>query len=566
MDIKLEIENLIKESLKKIDIGFLKNIEIVHPDILDHGDYTCNIAMILAKKENKNPRELAEQIKAYISNHEYIEKIEIAGSGFINFYLSKKFYQFSLKEIFEKKENWGKNQILRGKVFLAEHTDPNLFKEIHAGHLMTNAIGESIYRIAGFSDADTKNITFQGDVGLHIAKAIWGIKNIGEELPKNKIPFEKQKFLGQCYVFGEKNFSENEDVKNNILKINKNIYTREDDEQNKIYDLGCKWSLEYLETIYKLLGSKFDYYFLESETFKDGQRIVEENIGKIFKKSNGAIIFEGSKYGLHDRVFINSEGLPTYEAKDIGLFYKKWEKYNPDISMTVTGSEQEQYFEIVQKAGGMINSEWEEKTVHLAHGKLKLSSGKMSSREGKIIRAQEWINSAIESIIDKMKDREIDEESVKEISKKIAIAGIKYSILKVSAGKDIVYDEKKALDFAGNSGPYLQYSYVRANSILKKVEEINLDISVRKGNISGLEKLIYRFPEEIKKSLKFYSSHYIANYLYELASEFNFFYGNTKILDKNNEDYFYNLVLVKSFAQTIKNGLYLLGIETVDKM
>ncbi len=568
MDIKINIKNDLENALKKIKISFEGSFDLDHPQDLKNGDFTTNIAMQLAGKEGKNPREFAEQIRASIPTNENIEKIEVAGPGYLNFYLSKKFYQKNLEKILNLKSDWGRNDLFKGKLFLAEHTDPNLFKEVHVGHVMTNTIGESMYRLAGFFGAKTKNVTFQGDVGLHIAKAIWGIRNIGEELPEDKTPYEKQQFLGKCYVFGEKNFSENEDAKKEILAINKKVYSREDEEQNQIYDLGCKWSLQYLDTIYELLGSKFDHYFLESETFSDGLRIVKENIGKVFVKSNGAIIFEGSKYGFHDRVFINSEGLPTYEAKDIGLFYKKWEKYNPDISLTVTGGDQDQYFKTVRKAAGFINKEWEEKTIHIAHGVLKLTTGKMSSRKGQIVRAQDWIDSASEKIALKMKERDISEEEIKNISKKIAIAGIKYTILRVSAGKDIVYDEKKALDFSGNSGPYLQYSYVRAYSILKKVEE-NIDFlnfEIKDNEINTLEKLLYRFPSVVEKSLNEYSSHHLANYLYELASEFNSFYGVTKILDSDNKDYLYNIALVKSFAQTIKNGLYLLGIETVEKM
>jgi len=566
-----EIENILIKSLKKINIDFNNDFNLVHPQDLKNGDYTTNIAMQLAGKYGKNPREFAQelilQINTQIDQNKNIEKVEIAGPGYLNFYFSKKFFKNILEDILEKKENWGKNILLKDKVFLAEHTDPNLFKEVHIGHVMTNTIGESIYRIAGFFGADTKNVTFQGDVGLHIAKAIWGIQNIGESLPLDKTPYEKQQFLGKCYVFGEKNFTENQKAKEEILVINKKIYTKKDNEINKIYDLGKSWSLSYLDTVYKILGSKFDYYFLESETFEDGERIVRENIGKVFKKSQGAIIFEGSKYGFHDRVFINSEGLPTYEAKDIGLFYKKWKKYNPDISLTVTGGDQDQYFKTVRKAAGLINKEWEEKTVHIAHGVLKLSSGKMSSRKGQIVRAQDWIDSATESIIDKMKDRNISNEEINSIANKIAIAGIKYSILKVSAGKDIVYDEKTALDFRGNSGPYLQYTYVRANSILLRKNKIQSEnIKIKNNNIEDIEKMLYRFPEEVEKSLKFYSSHYIANYLYNLASEFNSFYAKTKVLDKDNPDHFYNLAIVEAFLYTMKNGLYLLGIETVDKM
>lgn len=583
---KKNIQSLISQSLQKIGIEKeIHEIIIGTPDNEDHGDFSCNISMQLVKILKKNPREIAQQIIDAIPENTIISSVEIAGPGFLNFHIKKSVYTTALQNCVTQNQNIGKTERLKGKNFISEHTDPNLFKEVHIGHVMTNAIGESFYRLAIFAGANAKNVTFQGDVGMHIAKALWGIANIGEDLPMEKTPYEKQQFLGKCYVFGEKNFSvstpldnRKKTAKEEILAINKKVYSREDDKQNKLYDLGCAWSLEYLDTIYEVLGSKFDHYFLESSTFKDGQRIVEENTAqndeekekKVFEKSDGAIIFKGSDIGLHDRVFINSEGLPTYEAKDIGLFYQKWEKYNPDYSLTITGGDQKEYFEIVREAAGLINSEWKEKTFHRAHGVLKMKSGKMSSRTGNIIRAQEWINDARENILKSIEEREnnvIPENDKKSTAQKIAIAAIKYSILKVSAGKDIVYDEKVALEFTGNTGPYLQYSYVRALSIITK-SKCNPEITLKDNskNTSSFEKKIHQFESSLENSLTSLSSHHLANYLYDIASEFNSFYAHTKILDEKNPDYNYNLALVFVFKNIMKNGLWCLGIEVVEKM
>jgi arginyl-tRNA synthetase len=235
MEIKKEIENLIKNSLEELKINF-EEVKITHPDFLEHGDFTFNV-LPLAKKDGKNPREFAEQIRAFMQenlpeNSASVEKIEIAGAGFLNFFLSKKFYKnfLSQKEI-------KKLDILKNKFFLAEHTDPNLFKEFHIGHVMTNTIGESVGRIAEFCGAKVEHVTFQGDVGLHVAKTIFGIKNIDEKVPQESDDiFKKQNFLGKCYVYGEKSYSENDDFKKEIVEINKKVYSREDKEQNKIYD------------------------------------------------------------------------------------------------------------------------------------------------------------------------------------------------------------------------------------------------------------------------------------------------------------------------------------------
>ncbi len=589
---KTQIITLLSQALHNLDITFdTDKIQVSQTNDVKNGDFACTIALQLSKILQKNPREIAENLLSEIhtcikkSENTAIEKIEIAGPGFLNFFISKQYYTNSLQTFLHAGENIGKTQRLTNKVFIAEHTDPNLFKEIHIGHVMTNVIGESFYRLAQFAGATVKNVTFQGDVGMHIAKALWGIQNIGEELPLQKTPYEKQKFLGKCYVFGEKHFSENiNNAKNEITQINKEIYTivtnpESNPDLAKIYTMGCKWSLEYLETIYEILGSKFDHYFLESSTFTDGERIVKENTApkgkKVFSQPEKAIIFEGEKFGYHTRVFINSEGLPTYEAKDIGLFYKKWEKYNPDYSLTITGGDQKEYFTIVKEAAGLINPEWKAKTMHRAHGILKLKTGKMSSRTGGIIRAQEWIDEAKENVFQKMESQEnsslsdFSHTEKTNIAQNIAMSAIKYSILKVSAGKDIVYDEKVALDFSGNTGPYLLYSYVRANSILNKIEnlsDITTSLSARNADITVLEKKFAQFESVLEISLETLSSHNLANYLYDIASEFSSFYAHTKIADTTNPDYEYNIAIISVFKNIMKNGLYCLGIKTVENM
>ncbi len=572
--IKDKVEKIIREVLGKMGVEYDGEIELSAPPKVEMGDFAFGcfpLARILQKSPNEVAEKLAEEISSLISENgeagDLIESAEAMGP-YVNFKITNRQFVDTLGEIMNNGDNWGKGKLFVGKTFLAEHTDANLFKEFHIGHLMTNSIGESLGRIAGFLGANVKQVTFQGDVGLHVAKTLYGMKNHQEEMPVNDTDvWERQKFLGRCYAWGEKQYSSdnNKNAKKEIIEINKKVYSREDEEQNKLYEIGKKWSLEYFEEIYKIVGSKFDYYFLESETFAIGKKLVEENVGKIFEKSQGAIIFPGSKYGLHDRVFINSEGLPTYEAKDIGLFYKKWERYRPDISLTITDSEQKPYFAVVKKAAGLINKEWEEKTVHLAHGTLRLDSGKMSSRTGDIIRAKKWIEDTAEVISEKMN------ENNDEVTRKVAIAAIKYSILKVQAGKDIIYNQKEALSFEGDTGPYLQYTYVRAKSVIRKQKEVNGEQEMTSDSlvvksVPQVGKMIFDFPEVVERAMSTYSPHHIATYLHKLASEFNSFYAHTKILDEKNPDYLYNINLTKAVAQTIKNGLYLLGIETVERM
>ena len=572
---KEKIQEQIKKIIKSLDIEDV-GFSIEHPEDFKNGDYSTNIAMICAKRIGKNPREIAEIIKTKFEKDlpKEIEKVEVAGAGFINFYLSREFFTNSVENILKEKESWGKNKKLKGQKIMVEYTDPNPFKPFHIGHLMTNAIGESVSRIVEFSGAETIRANYQGDIGPHVAKAVYGLIKFG--MPDNLKPISEQaQYIGECYSKGSNLYDTDENVKKEIDGINKKIYDKSDEEINKIYDWGRKVTLEAFEEIYKILGTKFDYYFFESEMVEKGQKIVKENIGKVFDESDGAIIFRGDSYDkkLHTRVFINSQNLPTYETKEIGLTMTKFEKENPDLSIVITATEQAEYMKVVQKAISLIHPDYEKKMLHITHGMMKFASGKMSSRKGNVITGESLLRDSMATVLEKMKDRELESSEKKNISEIVGVSALKYSILKSSLGSDIVYDFEKSISFEGDSGPYLQYTAVRANSILEKSKEFkvleparNASQSDAGGEIIGLEKLLYQFPEIVEHSYEVLQPHHIATYLTELASAFNTFYGNTKILNDENENIAYHLSLVKAFYQTMKNGLWLLGIETPKRM
>ncbi|MEI7764967.1 MAG: arginine--tRNA ligase [bacterium] len=567
---KEQIEKQIKEVLKNLGINEEINFSVEHPESFVNGDYSTNVAMVCAKKIGKNPRELAENIKLELEKNilKEISKVEVAGAGFINFYLSREFFTESVKQILEKKENWGKNEILNGKKVMVEYTQPNPFKPFHIGHLMSNAIGESISRVVEFSGAKTIRANYQGDVGPHVAKAIYGLKKFG--MPDSSLIVSAQaQYIGECYSKGSNLYDTDENAKKEIDEINKKIYDKSDEEINKIYDWGRKVTLDAFEEIYKLLGTKFDYYFFESEMAVIGEKIVKENVPKIFEESDGAIIFHGEKYDpkLHTRVFVNSKGLPTYETKEIGLTLTKFEKENPDISIVTTAIEQAEYMKVVQKAISLMHPDLESRMKHITHGMMRLATGKMSSRKGNVITGESLLRDSMDVVLEKITERDFSDIEKREISEIVGVAALKYSILKSSLGSDIVYDFEKSISFEGDSGPYLQYTAVRANSILEKSKVFNQkngnDIPVE---ITNLEKILYQFSEVIELSYQKLEPHHIATYLTLLASAFNTFYANTKILSDENKYMVYHLELVNAFYQTMKNGLYLLGIETPKRM
>ncbi|MFA6338507.1 MAG: arginine--tRNA ligase [Candidatus Paceibacterota bacterium] len=576
MQEKLKI--LIGEALKKLGIDAdVSNIVTEHPEDISNGDYSTNVALVYSKQLKTSPKDLAEKVVAEISKNKIpeIEKVEVAGPGFINFYLSHEFFANSIKQIVEEGENFGKNDSLKNKKVIIEYTDPNPFKEFHIGHLMSNSIGESIARLVEFSGAEVKRACYQGDVGLHVAKAMSGILMNESLLPNEKDSvISKAEFLGMCYKTGSMMYESDDEHKQEIAELNKKIYERSDKKINALYDLGKKWSLEYFEGIYKKLGTTFDYYFFESNTADLGKKIVEENIGKIFEKSDGAVIFKGEKYDLHTRVFINKEGIATYEAKELGLAKIKHDEYSYDKSIIITGNEVRDYFSVVLKAMELLFPELRAKTKHLSHGMLRLPTGKMSSRTGDVITAESLMSDISKLIEEKIKDRGFDDDEKKEIAERVSIGAIKYSILKQSAGSDIIYDFEKSISFEGDSGPYIQYSFVRAKSVLEKlnnsglVETIEKELSddIDEGS-SELEKMLYRFPEIVVRSQNEYSLHYIAIYLTEIASLFNSFYANNKILDPDDlKTSAHRLALTKAVYITLKNGLHLLGIKVPEKM
>lgn len=575
---KEKIESLIKGALKNLGVE-TESILLEHPADNTNGDYSTNVALAYAKELGMNPKELAEKIleQLRIKNEELgIEKIEVAGPGFINFYLSREFFADSIKEILDKGENWGKNEIMNGKKIMVEYTQPNPFKPFHIGHLMSNAIGESISRVVEFSGAKVLRANYQGDVGLHVAKAIYGIIKAGLEArpPFGGLAFKTAQWIGECYTKGSDAYENDESAKEEINAINKKVYDRSDDEINKIYDWGRKVTLEAFEEIYKTLGTKFDYYFFEGEMAPVGEKIVKENIGKVFEESDGAVVFKAEEYDpkLHTRVFITSGGIPLYEAKEIGLTMTKFEKEpNMDISIVTTAIEQGEYMKVVQKAISIMHPELEKKMKHITHGMMRLASGKMSSRKGNVITGESLLRDSMDVVREKVKDREFSDDEKNEIAEEVGVAALKYSILRSSLGSDIVYDFEKSISFEGDSGPYLQYTAVRANAILRKAEELQLRINNEElreipEEISLLEKNLYKFPEIVERAYIDLEPHHISTYLTELASAFNSFYGNTHILNDENSHKEYHIALVQVFYNTMKNGLYLLGIKTPEKM
>jgi arginyl-tRNA synthetase len=559
------IKTAVSEALKELGFGEVA-FTLEHPENLAFGDYACNAAMVVAQAARKAPREVARMLQSALEGQiEYVEKIEIAGPGFLNFTLARDFFTAEVSRISKEGEAWGRNNSWEGKKVFVEYTDPNPFKEFHIGHVFTNTVGESISRLFEASGADVKRLNYQGDVGLHVAYAIYGMQQLSIGAQSHFTARD----LGKAYAYGATAYkSESNGAQETIRDINKKVYDRSDETINRLYDAGREVSLAYFETIYSMLGTKFAAYFFESECAPIGKELVLAN-PSVFVESDGARVFKGEEYGLHTRVFLNKEGLPTYEAKELALSKLKEERLGEyDLSVISTSNEITEYFKVLKKAMSFVYPELAEKTEHIGHGTVRLATGKMSSRTGDVISALDFIADVKEAVLAKGAQSEHERTIDEVLATDIAIGAIKFATLKSNIFGDSTFDKEQALSFEGSSGPYLQYTYARICSAVAKAASVGVSMSLNAVPELPyeLERIVYRFPEVIEHALKERSPHHVATYLVELAACFNTFYANEKIADPADEFAPYKVLLAQVVAQTLKNGLWVLGIKAPTTM
>ncbi|MDB5264902.1 MAG: hypothetical protein JWN64_473 [Parcubacteria group bacterium] len=548
------MERQIREAVQKAleDLGAGEAPFVVEwPGELVHGDFATNAAMAAAKQLGKNPRELAEDLAARIKETlgDSATSVTPAGPGFVNITLAP----HAITEVIERAvldvEGWGKGTLHEGKRVIIEFSNTNAFKEMHIGHLMSTIIGESLARITEYQGANVCRDSYGGDVGPHVAKALWGLRDAGISEPATA------EEIGKAYAHGSRAYEESEKIKAEIDALNTAIYEGTDHELMELWRKGRDVSIDAFKDLYRLLDTHFDYLFFESETAGIGTEKVREGLAKgIFEESEGAIIYKGENKGLHTLVFITSRGTPTYEAKDIGLAFLKEERWPSDVSIIITAAEQIGHFQVFLAALEDIAPALAAKTTHVPHGFLRLSSGKMSSREGNVVTAASLIKDVIEKTLERNEDPLVAEQ--------VAMGAIKYSILKQSAGSDIIFDFEKSLSLEGDSGPYLQYALVRAKAVLAKEPE-SKDESTP-ATPYDIERLITRFPGIIAKAEALSAPHVIAQYLTQLASEWNSFYAQERVIGGDHETY--KLRLAEAFVNTMTNGLRLLGIPTPERM
>jgi len=547
-----KIQEKIKEEIAKVlDI----KEETIRANIFsEFGDFSVPLFKI-SKQKNISMQDLEKILREKIKM-DIFERFTF-DNGYINFYLNTSAFIKLVFEDFEKlKENYGKASIGKGKTIIIDYSSPNIGKPLSIAHLRSTIIGDSLYRIFNFLGYKVIRINHLGDWGLQYGQLIYAYKHW-----LNKKNFKKNpiKELLRLYVKFNEKASKDPSLAEEAKKIFAEL-EKGNKELIKIWKILRDISLREFKKIYNLLGVEFDYYLGESFYVKEARKIIEETKEKgIAKEKNGLVLIELPN--LTPLIIQKSDESTLYATRDIAAVKYRLKRWNPEQILYIVGSDQKLYFQQLFSAFKLLGYHGNYKHINFG---LILLKEKLSTRKGRIIFLEDVIKEAIQKAKSLIKIK-ISKRKKEEIAKKIGIGSIKFNDLSQDRIKDVEFSFKKILNMQGKSCPYILYTYVRAISVLKKAKKIKKTkpLFKQKEEIELIKKLSL-FPEIIKESAKTYQPYLLANYLYEVSKDFHKFYETLPILKAKERDS--RLLLVKFTATVIKNGLYLLGIETVDKM
>lgn len=600
MNISEEIKQIIQKAAASI--GESSNIEVSdipleHPAEMSHGDYSSNIALRESKKHNMSPREYGEKIAQAITdmNVPFIERVEIAGPGFLNFFLSPNYYAEEVKKACAEKTNYGSNQSLAGQTWVIEHSSPNPNKAMHIGHLRNNLVGMALGKLAEKNGAKVILDMIDNNRGIAIAKLMWGYLKFARkdgsiehtdiaywydhqdewQTPEenNELP---DHFVDHLYVSGSQDFGASQDSQTIVRKMVVD-WEAKDEKVWALWKHVIAYSYAGQQIIFDRLGSHLDYVWHEHEIYEQGKDLVQEGLKKGILKQlpDGAILTDLAAYDIPDTIVQKSDGTSLYITQDLALTQLKKEKYNADKLFWVIGPEQslalKQLFAVCEQLGiGKVSD-----FTHIAYGfmGLKDEAGnlkKMSSRAGTTLFIDDLLDTTKEHLRTKLaatsRSQTVTEESLEDIT----LAAVKFSILRVGRLQDMAFDIDSSIDFEGDSGPYLQYTYARCQSLLAKAQEHNLApkaVLPTHWTTTDVERHLPRYGEIVEHALAETAPQYVATYLVELTRAFNSWYGNEKVIDEEQKEISeYKLALVEAVAVVLKNGLEVLGITYIERM
>jgi arginyl-tRNA synthetase len=562
MEAKEEIAKLLSKETKLKEEEILANLETPSEASLGDIAFPCFKLTSILKK---NPVQIAQDIQAKLKLPKDIEKV-VATGPYLNFFLEKSSLAIDVvKKILKEKDKFGAGN--NKQKIMIEFSQANTHKAFHVGHIRGTSIGESLARISEFEGNKVIRANYEGDTGMHVAKWIW---NYQKNHSKEKIKADES-WVASIYVDAVKRLAEDEELQEEVNIINKKLEEKSDKKLNELWAKTRQICLDALEIIYKELNTHFDKYYFESEVELRGKEIAQELVKTaIAEVSEEATIMNLEKYGLSVWVLLRKDGTVLYSSKDLALIERKLKENKLDRCIYIVADEQNLHFQQLFKTLELMKFKDSSKCSHIPFGMVRLPEGKMSSRTGQNILYSDFKKEVVDYAKEEIKKR-FPKLAEKELDKRalaISIAAIKYSMLRQGASKVMVFSKEDALSFEGDTGPYIQYSYARASSIIKKSEkkskvELSKDAKIEEKEAMLIKKLA-DFPSIVENAYKNLAPSTIANYSLELSHIFNEFYHQTKVIGSDKEEFL--LSLVEAFRVVCKQSLFLLGIEAIEEM
>ncbi|RCT55942.1 arginine--tRNA ligase [Winogradskyella sp. KYW1333] len=591
MNLQETLEIQVKEAVQKLFQAELPSVEFQSTRKEFAGDITVVVFPMLRVVKG-NPVVIGEQIGKYLkSNLDLVKDFNVV-KGFLNVEIDDSYYLDFLNAI-KDKGNYGFVDRLDEGAVMVEYSSPNTNKPLHLGHVRNVLLGYSVSEILKASGIKVYKTQIINDRGIHICKSMLAWQRFGKGETPQTTGLKGDKLVGNYYVEFDKAFkaevselvnegqSEDDAKKNAPILLEAQEMLRKweagDEEVVELWKTMNQWVYDGFEATYKAIGVDFDAYYYESDTYLLGKEFIAEGLktGVFFKKEDGSVWCDLTEDGLDEKIVLRSDGTAVYMTQDIGTAIQRLKDY-PDVRGMVytVGNEQDYHFKVLFLILKKLGFEWAKNLYHLSYGMVDLPSGKMKSREGTVVDADDLIqemadtSEEISKELGKLDDYNEDEK--KALYKTIGLGALKYFILKVDPKKRILFDPKESIDFQGNTGPFIQYTYARIQSILRKSKNSEntevLDISLHEKE-KQLLKQLELFPEVIQNAAIQHSPALIANYTYDLVKDFNSFYQNVSILgaDSDKEKTF-RVALSRTVGQTIKNAFSILGIDVPERM
>ena len=582
------LENTLKEYLGSNEIAPLS---MGVPPKREMGDVAFPM-FPYSKAAKKSPKDIAEDLLKRIGDDHPTGEVVLAGPYF-NVRLDISALSSSiLKEVEEKGDSYGKSDRLKGKKAMVEFSCPNTNKPLHLGHMRNDSIGESVSALIKSQGADVMKVNLINNRGVHICKSMLAYKTFGNGETPESTGEKGDHFVGRYYVrFAQWEKEAEEEKKKNPECVENpdwvdpgekaqamlRAWENGDEEVRALWQKMNNWTLQGLEESYKNMGISFDKYYYESETYKFGKDEVLKGLEKgVFQKEeDGSVQVDLAPIGLDKKVLLRKDGTSLYMTQDIGTAIRRHEDWPFDSLTYVVASEQKYHFTVLFYCLGLLGYDWAKELHHLSYGMVNLPDGKMKSREGTVVDADDLLEelTALARAEIESKNREDAVDDVDETSRKIALGALNYYLLQVSPTKDMVFNPKESISFNGNTGPYLQYTGARISSILRKYEESEeKDVPFIGELLVGedekeLLKLVDTFPEIVEKAAMNYDPSLIAGFLYDLAKTFSHYYHDNRILNAETKELIKaRVMLCYMISVVMKNGFALIGVPFLEAM